>query len=125
VGISSFLDSAQKDRPPRTTMGWRDATLLFLMAAFSGSTAYTGSTSEILKNSTIRFAPDVAPILREKCITSRPDDAASGLAARLACRHPADGRSQASRCSASGGLLLEKSAEILAETKARTGCLRY
>jgi ankyrin repeat protein len=69
MGTSSILDRAQRGRSFCTTMCWRQATLVFLTAAFLGSTTYAQAPGEVPKNSAIRFARDVAPILRDKCIT--------------------------------------------------------
>jgi hypothetical protein len=50
-------------------MYWLEAMLVFLTAAFLGSTTYAQAIAEVPKDSAIRFARDVAPILRDKCIT--------------------------------------------------------
>ncbi len=69
MATASLLNRRQKGRPARTMMGWRQPMALSLTIAFLASTAYAQTTPEGPNSSAIRFARDVAPILRDKCVS--------------------------------------------------------
>ena len=69
--MKSRISGALSLTGPRldNTKSWRQAIAFYLAVSSLGSIAYTQATPEARENASVRFAQDVAPILRDRCVS--------------------------------------------------------